>query len=861
MKEEISSIFLHKLPSPFLLQYIDADGDKVSISTEQEFQILLKNELSNLPSLKIYIVSLEGERTSLQKSLNSSKSNSNGSFEVVDDEQTKAEGIKELNLSKDEELQEEGKIVVSLQIPQMNTNSLKTIGNIEDSQTDETMSPPLKSKEIKSGDLIEDLSLSFEDERNSFSPKVLEKGFQTEAEEGFKENQKKSLNAFISRMETRRKAAIGIQESSEKESKELKEYLNKIIAKKSQIGRIQSSPKITKLLYCSIKNSEEKSSKEESQERWVSFSSEQEEMQTPVNIEAVGNSLKQKQEDWLDCYQEKSDRYKEVDKDNKKINEDKEMMHSIKRGRARRRRSVSKGGRSCSGLSSISLKSKSRSRSLRRRNNTKKSSLKRRRVCIELSRRSRSRDLFEVEKSLSLLKEEEEVDERKGKYRELRQWSDLEKAFQRNLDDSREIKEVDIWSDPPYPQYYFQNNMQNFMDQNKSTKENDMSLINGRQNQVNLFKDLCESLEKDIPENIQIALDAPVEENIESMNASLLTDSEAKEMASAIGCLHKIKEIKTLKFNENLFVEKSNFKIKQSNPTFNKWVFKEQEEKEKERKLSEDNWFSPQKDSFWMKKDIVQSDEKRPQEGTFCMRCWENPICGPVYTCLICEYVEYCEKCAPQITHIHTLNRIGEAKVSKSDKNLPQDEEQNSFCDFKIKLKEKSLSEDIDPLGKSLENSLNLWTYQPVEEQQEKFKFEYKEISSTPLSIKSNQREWCLIYKTVCLKNTGQSQWGRCHLEPIGQIAGTMTEVSYVAPGDSVLLTLEIHGFFTPGKYTSQWRVVHQGQGDVISEMGHLNLDFEILENRGLSLMDDMEYEIDLRRGGYLEEEKGDWKF
>ena len=851
MKEEITSIFIHKLPSPFLIQYQDADGDKVSITTDQEYQALLKYELSNLPSLKIYIVSLEGEQSSPKQELRTERSHSNGSFEVIDDE--KSEGIKELNISKNE-IQEEGKIVVSLQIPGTNPNTLKSLENIEEPLQEDVASPSLKSQKNKSKDMIGDLSLSFEDERSNVLQKILDKGFQTEAEENSKENQKKNLNLFVNRAETKRKATVDILESSENDSKDFQEYLNRIITKKSQIGRIQSSPKFSKLLYCSIKNSEKKSNKEESQERWVSFSSELDEMQTPHNLEIEGKnlfSLKQNLEDWGAFCQEKFERYKETDEEKEISEENKERISSFKRGRARRRRNVTKESRSDSALSSLSLKKRSRSRSFKRRKYVRKNAMRTRRASIELSR-SRSRDFFENERSLSLLKDEE-MEERKGKYEELRQWNDLGNNFQGNFDESRETKEVDIWNDPPYPQHYFHNNMQNLTNLNNTNKKSDINLITGRQCQDELFKGLCESLEKDIPENIQITQENTEHENPESMNASLLTTSEARELASAIGYMHKIKEIKTLNIDENLLNERSNTRTKPS-PSFNKWIFKEQEEKEK--KSEGENWFSPLKESAWKKTQNIPQEEMKPHEGSFCMRCWENPIYGPIFKCLACEYVEYCEKCVPKITHCHSLTRINELE---NDKVLTHTEEENLFFDkFRRKAENDIVSNDIDPLGKSLENSLNLWTYQPVEEQTEKFKFEYKEISSTPLSIKSNQREWCLIYKTICLKNIGRSKWERCHLEPVGEIAGTMTEVSYVAVGDSVLLTLEIHGFFTPGKYISRWRVVHQGEDDITSEMGHLELEFDILENRGLSLMDGLDYEMELRRNDYLE---GEWKF
>jgi len=451
---------------------------------------------------------------------------------------------------------------------------------------------------------------------------------------------------------------------------------------------------------------------------------------------------------------------------------------------------------------------------------------------------------------------DEELEEKNGKYKELRQWSELGNAFHGNFDETRgenskDIKEADMWSDPSYPQFYFQNNIPNIFEQNNANQKIDIDLLSGRQGgQIEVLKDLGESIEKDALKTLQITQERD-QENLESMNASLLTSSDTKEMASAIGSMHKITEIKRLRIDS----EKPSFRIKQLSPLFNKWIAREEGEKEK-KVHQEENWLSLEK----------ETEKRLPHEGSFCMRCWENPIYGPKYTCLICEYVEYCEKCVPKITHCHPLTKIREPLASENDskgKFLPhQADEQISLSDdFKFKTKEINYSNESDELNKSLEKSLNLWTYQPVEEQPEMFKFEYKEISSTPLSIKSNQREWCLIYKTVCLKNTGQLRWERCHLEPVGEVAGTMTEVSFVAPDDSVLLTLEIHGFFTPGKYTSTWRVVHQGEDDVVSEMGCLELDFEILENRDLPLLNDMDYELDYRRSNFMKQKEDNWEF
>jgi len=866
---EITSLFLQKLPSRYLLQYQDADGDRVAISTNQEYQALLNFELSSGKCMKIFIIPLEGENN---KEGASPRSHTNGSFEVVDEDQSRGQEIIEIGSNeslsekisnKDEE--EEGKIVVSLPIPHFNNPSQKP-NEVQEHEEKSLASVEQDKPSIlcESRDIVEDLSLSLEEEEEGegedsyISKTVHNRGFQTEEEEAavnhskcsIKQSQqasKKRLNFVLRNLadiakktcqESEDQETPDDQDDSEKEVKDLREYLARQ-KKKSERQLNQSSIELALMLAPSEvqvqQNSKDESPKDQSQEHWVSFCSDQEEgfaaatrsQAEMPNIQHIPNvpinkslfSLKQRVDPWVFCNQEKeqSRRYQEEkdDKTHKEFEEDESMESD----------------------SSFSQSQESDKKWRRRRNSFERSQGN----GIDILK-----DLLGIRSIIAGRGElrDEEVEERKGKYK-LK--SDEEKVMENCLQ-SPEEKLKESWYDPQYPQYYFQDNVQTYVEQFKRRKSIDLfDDFQGRQEQTSQNEEVFKDTSDNIYEDFKLTKPS---ENVETLNVSLFTASEANQIASAIGSINKIKEVKKLVISPKDISPEKPRQISPL-PLYNRWVQQENDIQEDAVADKEEWTFSNEE-----KKDEWYTDEKRAHAGTFCMKCWMSPIYGPIYVCLVCDDIEYCEKCEPFSGHCHPLLKIKEPSTPGNQK------EDNNLC---TENKGKEM-EEVDALGQSLEKSLDLWTYQPLEESPGKYKFEYKEISSTPLSIRSNRKEWCLIYKTVCLKNIGQSVWSRCHLEPVGQIPGTMTEVSYVMPGNSVLITLEIHGFFTPGRYTSRWRVVHQGEMDLITEMGYMDLDFEILENKGPSHLEEFDYDYEKKRfkDDVKDEELhclGEWQF
>jgi len=872
--KEITSLFLQKLPARYLLQYQDADGDRIAISTNQEYQALLSYEVQEGNCMKIFIMPLESKEDQ-----NSPRSHTNGSFEVVDEEHAKSQEIIELDSDdsvseksekqqnkEDKEEEEEGKIVVSLQIPEVNNGQQKP-NEEEDVQEKSITSVEHEDKPsvlCESRDVVEDLSLSLEEGDSDVSKTVYNRGFQTEDEEGLnnskrsiqQQNSRKRLNFVLRNLVDLTKKSVQVQDldqdttpdESEKEVKDLREYLQRQ-KKKSVCQLNQSSIELALMLAPTDtqqnlpNNNKEESPKDQSQEHWVSFSSEHEEgfvhAAMARHAGEVPNkslfSLKQRVDPWVFTNQEKEESRRYQERENKK----EELMESSSNSmspagwRGRRKNQI----RNDSNGNGIDI----------------------------------LKDLLGMRSIVAGLKDEE-VEERKGKYKDLGVLkSDEEKVMENCLkgpeNAPQEMIEKENWYDPQYPQYYFQENVQAYVEQYKRRKSIDFFdsfKDQGRQEQAQeqnkdeVFKDISDSMYEDFKPNHQPCPN-PAPENLENLNVSLFTASEANQIASAIGSINKIKEVRKLVISSR---EPSPEKVRpclqqiSPLPLYNRWV---QQESEQEVQNKDEWTFSNnEEDDNLKKKDEWYTDEKRAHAGTFCMKCWMSPIYGPIYVCLVCDDIEYCEKCEPFSGHCHPLLRIKEPNEG------PAVLKEEDIFGENNNVKEIEMELDEDPLGQSLEKSLDLWTYQPLEESPGKYKFEYKEISSTPLSIRSNRKEWCLIYKTVCLKNVGQAVWSRCHLEPIGQVPGTMTEVSYVLPGNSVLITLEIHGFFTPGRYTSKWRVVHQGEMDLITEMGHMELDFEILENKGPAYLGDFDYDYEKKRFKdemKLDEELGDWKF
>ncbi len=854
---EITTLFLQKLPARYLLQYQDADGDRVAISTNQEYQALLNYEVSSGKCMKIFIIPLEGENKQGQVS---PRSHTNGSFEVVDDNQSRGQEIIEISSNeslsekmsnKDEE--EEGKIVVSLPIPNVSQrpNEEKDQEEISLASVEEPEKPSVL---CESRDIVEDLSLTLEEEEEGepegedsyISKTVHNRGFQTEEEEAAVNNSKqqsqqaskKRLNFVLRNLADLAKKTCQEsedhetpydQDDSEKEVKDLREYLARQ-KKKSERQLNQSSIELALMLAPSEapvqQNSKEESPKDQSQEHWVSFCSEQEEgfatatrnQAEMPNIQHIPNvpinkslfSLKQRVDPWVFCNQEKeqSRRYQDDKLEDESMESDSSSFSQSQESENKWRRRKSFDRSQGNGIDIL-------------------------------------KDLLGIRTIIAGRGElrDEEVEERKGKYK-LK--SDEEKVMENCLQTPEE-KLKESWYDPQYPQYYFQDSVQTYVEQFKRRKSIDLfDDFQGRQEQnEEAFKDISDSMYEDFKPT-------KPSENVETLNVSLFTASEANQIASAIGSINKIKEVKKLVISPK---DNSPEKPRQISPLplYNRWVQQENDIKEDTVDDKEEWTFSNEE----KKDEWYTTDERRAHTGTFCMKCWMSPIYGPIYVCLVCDDIEYCEKCEPFSGHCHPLLRIKEPSTPGIQK------EENLCTATENKAREQ---EEVDALGQSLEKSLDLWTYQPLEESPGKYKFEYKEISSTPLSIRSNRKEWCLIYKTVCLKNIGQSVWSRCHLEPVGQIPGTMTEVSYVMPGNSVLITLEIHGFFTPGRYTSRWRVVHQGEMDLITEMGYMDLDFEILENKGPSHLEEFDYDYEKKKfkDDVRDEELhclGDWKF
>jgi hypothetical protein len=820
--QEIISLFVCTLPPRFLLQYKDADGDTIFISNNQDYQTLLKHELPKTSSIKIFVTALEASDVSQIIDVTTPRRMSDdGSFEVVDDQENpKVEEI--VDYESTEEKSPESKIVVSLKIPQLNLSKPQNkMSDISESSRGGSVEPK-KSKRSRSVERVHEITLSMEGERSldegesSVSQTVFNKAFQTEgenlslSEEFPRSHSKRSLEAPENGRELRKMATLEVPEYKEKDSRDLSEYLSRMLRRKSQDP---SQERLPQILCCDASDVEDERFIEESQERWVSFSTEQNDIPAGQNIELQGKNLF--------ALRQRSDAWR--------------LRNSIRGYRASERRM----NHSDSPSSPISSDNKSRDVTIRMNISKQKirshsNSLLSANCSMIKSRKDTPRrpkrynkhfrlNSREMEKVMAFMRSDE-LEQSYDQYQEMESdRSDMFSDTQRKV----EIRDRDIWADLAKLKPLTETNFppRNTEQYNSAIKLKVPELTLPRR-RLSIDSKSGKNNEENTEENVL--------ENVETMNISLLTASEANYMASAIGSIHKIAGFRKLEVNRECSTpEKRKYPQKQLSPIQTKWECKDKEMKIHE----EEGWPFLKQSGLWKRREPIFSDEKLPHEGSFCMKCWESPICGARYLCLVCEDIEYCERCESQTSHCHPLLKIKEPRSSVQElldhlhsKFLQKEDILWTQREKHPTPIENSHYKEMDTLTKSIGRSMDLGTYMDMIQPGE-FCFEYKEVSSTPLMIRSQRKEWCVVYKTLILKNTGSSTWIKCHLEPIGLVPGTITEVSYVGAGDSRLVTLEIHGFFEPGKYNSTWRVTHQGEIGILYEMGYIDLEFEVMEN------------------------------
>ena len=789
--QEIRSLFVQKLPSQFIIQYQDADGDRIVISTNQEYLMMVSHELPNLSSsIKIFVTSLDSlpEISKINTSTPRSSS-SNGSFEVVEDDNSLKveEVVDDLSLDDESKNNSTSKVVVSLTIP--NEAASKDIDvlpkQIDSDQEGKSFlcSENEESKGELSGELAAETSSSAESEKtmgekeeSRTSNAFFNQAFQTEEDDFSFSNEsfKKEVNSD-NEFEDKRTATLRVPQYIEKDSKDLSEYFNRITQRKSSNQSFEKS---------TVKNqksvsyaSEGIKHKEESQEKWVSFSTEQDDAlvgQPTQSIELQGRNLfnpKQKAEAWFVCHQEPSYRYQEDGQEDEEKEENLSDFKPVK-------------------------------------------------------------DIFKVRdfedfvldvqamgKMLIELKDDSFYQEHKSKTTPDDRQNNFEE--ERLQEDNKAVMSRDVWYDA-YQCHWDKPASSPLESNSQLSKASDSQMNFSNELSYNL-DDYLRKSDKDNEKNKQ--------ENVENMNISLLSMSEAKYMASAIGSIHKIRGFKQKLTRGSPTKKEPVVKNRIVSPSYNRWISRNYEIKLKEEKINpfgQENepwrgncsWLAEKKDEpkiYVCTKGFEDSIKKRASSTFFERSNLHSP--------------QYRSKLKFDDSDMTPLEVLVSNMCSDSSQKDDKSDREDKIQDDKS-LPDESNFKDFYNLGISVGKSMTLDTFHDMEEAPIEYKFEYKELHNTPLSIRPGSQEWCVVFKTISLKNTGNVMWTKCQLSPIGLESGNKSEVSYVAPGDSVYVTLEIFGFFRPGRYNSSWKVTHRGEMESVIDLGYIDLEFEIFEKK-----------------------------
>ena len=789
--QEIRSLFVQKLPSQFIIQYQDADGDRIVISTNQEYLMMVSHELPNLSSsIKIFVTTLDSLPEADKRNTSTPRSSSsNGSFEVVEDDNSLKveEVVDDLSLDDESNNNSTSKVVVSLKIP--NEATSKDIDvlpkQIDSDQEDKSYScsENEESKGELSREFVQETSSSVgsektmeEKEESRTSNAFFNQAFQTEEDDFSFSNEsfKKEVNSD-NEFEDKRTATLRVPQYIEKDSKDLSEYFNKITQRKSSNQSFEKS---------AVKNqnsmtyaSEGMKYKEESQEKWVSFSTEQDDAlggQYAQSIELQGRNLfntKQKPEAWFICHQEPSYRYQ---RDGEEDEEKEENLSDFK---------PVKDTFKIRDFEDFVLDTQAVGKML-----------------IELKE-----DSFYQE-----LKFRTTPDNHKNTFEEERQQEDSKAAMGR-----------DVWYDA-YQSHWDKPASSPLESNSLLSKASDspMDLSN------ELSYNLDDYLRKSDKEN-----DKKKQENVENMNISLLSMSEAKYMASAIGSIHKIRGFKQKLVRGSPAKKEPIVKNRIVSPSYNRWISRNYEIKVKEEKANpfgQENepwrgncsWLAEKKEEPKINvctKGLIDSDKKQTSSVFFERSNLQSP-----------QYRSKLKFDDSDVTPLEVL--VSNMCSDFSQRDDKSDKEDNIQDDKSIP--DESNFRDFYNLGISVGKSMTLDTFHDMEEAPIEYKFEYKELHNTPISIRPGSQEWCVVFKTINLKNTGNVMWTKCQLSPVGLESGSKSEVSYVAPGDSVYVTLEIFGFFRPGRYNSSWKVTHRGEMESVIDLGYIDLEFEIFEKK-----------------------------
>lgn len=251
-----------------------------------------------------------------------------------------------------------------------------------------------------------------------------------------------------------------------------------------------------------------------------------------------------------------------------------------------------------------------------------------------------------------------------------------------------------------------------------------------------------------------------------------------------------------------------------------------------------------------------------------CDGCGVNPILGVRYKCAICQDFDYCEKCESTIEHPHPFLKIRDPKhnpkaiITVLEEDLPNVEQnQPRLEDFTKSFVGQSLDKIIsgihnistetkEQMNKALEGISQkifpsapkeseemveeIVQSKPVEEEKKEVQIIeepvekkelpqmdmafVKEICTIPSKITMNDKT---IYKTICLKNTGKTEWPKnCMLKNVDGVSGQESKIVALAPGKEFSCILMLDNPAQVGDFSSFWRLVYHDEKNNLQFVG-----------------------------------------
>jgi len=200
--------------------------------------------------------------------------------------------------------------------------------------------------------------------------------------------------------------------------------------------------------------------------------------------------------------------------------------------------------------------------------------------------------------------------------------------------------------------------------------------------------------------------------------------------------------------------------------------------------------------------------------------------------CRQCQAFEYCEHCAsfskPSDDYVRCRLELGDEQMQMQveEDYEPSPRHRREMSQDSQDQDESLQTPDTNLINRIYEEILEL---EAKELPQGHFDFlVVNDMKSNVLVFPSNEGKK-LVYKTICIENTGTKPWRKCYIKAVGQFEAKTQEVYNVGVGQVIVVTLEFNDYFYAGPYTSQWKLIHETENGVMEVIGKpFDIDFII---------------------------------